>query len=100
MQCHCDTPAPGRAAPLRRLKKVKMFFLFALHHVVGLDNGLGLTPPMGYNAYDHVGCCADETTLKAQGAALIATGLAKLGFVYVNADCGWMGGRRGGATAL
>ena len=75
-----------------------MFFLFALHHVVGLDNGLGLTPPMGYNAYDHVGCCADETTLKAQGAALIATGLAKLGFVYVNADCGWMGGRRSDGT--
>ena len=64
----------------------------------GLNNGLGLTPPMGYNAYDHVGCCADEATLKAQGAALIATGLAKLGFVFVNADCGWMGGRSSNGT--
>ena len=24
--------------------------------VRALDNGLGLTPPMGYNAYNHVGC--------------------------------------------
>ena len=40
-----------------------------------LDNGLGLTPPLGYNAYDHVGCCANETTMKEQGQALIDTGL-------------------------
>ena len=31
-----------------------------------LDNGLGRTPPMGYNAYDHVGCCATEQTMKDQ----------------------------------
>ena len=41
--------------------------------------GLGLTPPLGYNAYDHVGCCANETTMKQQGNALITTGLFKLG---------------------
>ena len=63
-----------------------------------LDNGLGLTPPLGYNAYDHVGCCANETTMKEQGQALIDTGLQKLGFVYVNSDCGWMGGRHPNGT--
>jgi hypothetical protein len=49
-----------------------------------LDNGLGLTPPMGYNAYDHVGCCANETTMKEQGQALIDRGLFALGYKYVN----------------
>jgi hypothetical protein len=96
-----------------------------------LDNGLGLTPPLGYNAYDHVGCCdcsaqtklsvgthsptlfthrrrsvgrrvgsagANETTMKEQGQALIDTGMHKLGFVYVNSDCGWMGGRHPNGT--
>jgi alpha-galactosidase len=48
--------------------------------------------------YDHVGCCANETTMKEQGQALIDTGLQKLGFVYVNSDCGWMGGRHPNGT--
>lgn len=49
--------------------------LFALATTHALDNGLGLTPPLGYNAYDHVGCCANETTMKEQGQALIDTGV-------------------------
>ena len=53
---------------------------------------------MGYNAYDHVGCCASEATMKAQGAALVSTGLSKLGYVYVNSDCGWIGGRSANGT--
>jgi hypothetical protein len=41
---------------------------------VGLDNGLGLTPPMGYNAYDHVGCCASELSMKEQADAIVKVG--------------------------
>jgi hypothetical protein len=52
----------------------------------------------GRSRYDHVGCCANETTMKEQGQALIDTGLQKLGFVYVNSDCGWMGGRHPNGT--
>lgn len=65
---------------------------------LALNNGLGLTPPLGYNAYDHVGCCANETTMMQQGQALIDTGLHKLGYKYVNMDCGWIGGRRTNGT--
>eukprot|EP01052_Picozoa_sp_SAG31_P083933 SAG31_NODE_44166_length_264_cov_0.618182_1_plen_37_part_01 len=36
--------------------------------------------------------------MKEQGQALIDTGLQKLGFVYVNSDCGWMGGRHPNGT--
>ena len=38
---------------------------------VGLDNGLALTPPMGYNAYDHIGCCASETSLQQWPSAAL-----------------------------
>lgn len=65
---------------------------------LALDNGLGLLPPLGYNAYDHVGCCANESTMKAQGQALLDSGLHALGFTYVNMDCGWMGGRHPNGT--
>eukprot|EP00937_MAST-01D_sp_MAST-1D-sp2_P005112 g5112.t1 len=53
---------------------------------------------MGYNAYDHVGCCATEETMRAQADALVRTGLSKLGYEYVNADCGWIGGRHANGT--
>ena len=69
-----------------------------LHGTCGLDNGLGLTPPLGYNAYDHVGCCANETTMKQQGQALIDLGFRELGYNHVNMDCGWMGGRHANGT--
>ena len=65
---------------------------------LALNNGLGRTPPMGYNAYDHVGCCATEETMRAQADALVRTGLSKLGYEYVNADCGWIGGRHANGT--
>ena len=53
---------------------------------------------MGYNAYDHVGCCANETTMMAMADALVALGFDKLGYKYVNMDCGWMGGRHANGT--
>ena len=50
---------------------IASWVVVSLMHIIGLveclDNGLGLTPPLGYNAYDHVGCCANETILKEQG---------------------------------
>jgi len=87
---------PLRSASTPLLMKLTVFLLLPLAQA--LNNGLGLTPPLGYNAYDHVGCCANETTMKQQGQALLDTGLHALGFTYVNTDCGWMGGRTPGGA--
>ena len=76
------------------MRGAALFMSATLSGVQALNNGLGLTPPMGYNAYNHVGCCANETSMKAAGAALVSLGWHKLGYEYVNMDCGWMGGRR------
>jgi alpha-galactosidase len=53
-----------------------------------LDNGVGLTPPMGFNTY--------QSPWPFQGGfamtiadALTKHGLKDLGFVYVNSDAGW-----------
>lgn len=81
-----------------RLPRRLLPLLLSSHLAASLNNGLGLTPPLGYNSYDHVGCCANETLLKQQGEALISTGLHSLGFRYVNMDCGWMGGRHSNGT--
>ncbi|GMY18570.1 alpha-galactosidase 1-like [Fagus crenata] len=51
-----------------------------------LVNGLGLTPPMGWNSWNHFNCKIDEKTIKETADALISTGLAKLGYTYINID--------------
>jgi len=63
--------------------------------VQSLDNGLGRTPAMGYNTWYDVECSAwmNETTVRETADALISTGLAKLGYQYVNLDDCWAKGR-------
>ncbi|KAM7271854.1 hypothetical protein ACFE04_031068 [Oxalis oulophora] len=49
-----------------------------------LANGLASTPPMGWNSWNHFGCQIDEKIIKKTADALVSTGLAKLGYIYVN----------------
>ncbi|KAI3880476.1 hypothetical protein MKW92_006148 [Papaver armeniacum] len=54
-----------------------------------LDNGLGSTPPMGWNSWNHFNCKIDEIIIRQTADALVSTGLAKLGYEYVNLDDCW-----------
>lgn len=55
---------------------------------VALDNGLGRRPQMGWNSWYDLMCTdqMSEQTVKATANALVTTGLAGLGFRYVNLD--------------
>lgn len=54
-----------------------------------LANGLGSTPPMGWNSWNHFNCFIDEKMIRDTADALVSTGLAKLGYRYVNIDDCW-----------
>lgn len=54
-----------------------------------LENGLGRTPQMGWNSWNHFHCNIDEQVIKETADALVSTGLAKLGYQYVNLDDCW-----------
>ncbi|CAL9243841.1 unnamed protein product [Arabidopsis halleri] len=54
-----------------------------------LTNGLGVTPPMGWNSWNHFSCNIDEKMIKETADALVTTGLSKLGYKYVNIDDCW-----------
>ncbi|KAJ4709972.1 Alpha-galactosidase [Melia azedarach] len=54
-----------------------------------LANGLGMTPPMGWNSWNHFNCKIDEKTIRETADALVSTGLSKLGYIYVNIDDCW-----------
>ncbi|CAN1221874.1 unnamed protein product [Linum grandiflorum] len=49
-----------------------------------LANGVALTPPMGWNSWNHFQCNVDEHMVKSSADALVSTGLAAQGYRYVN----------------
>ena len=64
--------------------------LGVLNLVSAYDNGLGLTPQMGWNSWNYFGCNGiSETLIKEIAEALISTGLADLGYEYINLDDCW-----------
>lgn len=69
-----------------------MNFIICLLLLVGslaLDNGLGRTPPMGWNPWNKYGCEISEQIVKDTVESLISTGLAEAGYNYVNLDDCW-----------
>lgn len=64
----------------------------------GLDNGLAITPPMGYNSWYDVGCALSENKMMQVANRMIELGLDKLGYRYLNLDDCWARGRREDGT--
>ncbi|XP_020213174.1 alpha-galactosidase 3-like [Cajanus cajan] len=54
-----------------------------------LSNGLAQTPQMGWNSWNFFACNINETVIKETADALVSTGLADLGYVYLNIDDCW-----------
>ncbi|KAL5139012.1 Alpha-galactosidase [Glycine soja] len=54
-----------------------------------VENGLGQTPPMGWNSWNHFGCDINESVIRETADAMVSTGLAALGYQYVNIDDCW-----------
>jgi alpha-galactosidase len=58
-----------------------------------LDNGLALTPPMGFNDWNSFGCNIDAQDFRDVADYIVAHGLKDAGYEYVNIDDCWMAGR-------
>jgi len=57
---------------------------------VGLDNGVGLRPAMGYNTWNDLRCeGVTADAIDAIAVAMVELGLAKLGYAYLNVDDCW-----------
>jgi hypothetical protein len=53
-----------------------------------LDNGVGLTPPMGFNTWNNFACDINEDVFKETAKAMVDTGLKDLGYGEgINIDC-------------
>src|ERR1700688_2104315 len=54
-----------------------------------LDNGLALTPPMGWNSWNKFGCNVSEDLLKSMADGMVASGMKDAGYQYVVIDDCW-----------
>ena len=51
------------------------------------------TPTMGWSSWNAYGFQISESIIKSQADALVKTGLKDAGYIYVNIDDGFFGGR-------
>ena len=51
-----------------------------LSAVLALNNGLALTPQMGWNTWNHFGCGISEQTILGAAEALVSNNLTSLGY--------------------
>src|SRR5271155_10503 len=57
-------------------------------------NGLAQTPPMGYDDWYENYCVVSQGSILGAARDLVSSGLAKLGYDYVNIDDCWMSPKR------
>jgi alpha-galactosidase len=61
--------------------------------IVGGDHALALTPPLGWNSWNAWGNTVTEERVRASVDGMIASGLARQGYTYINIDDVWEGPR-------
>lgn len=72
-------------------KVVVLAALFGyLKQASALDNGLGLTPAMGWNTWNHYGCDINESIIRNNARKILDLGLDRSGYKYVNIDDCWL----------
>ena len=62
------------------MARILLAFVSAVPAVLALNNGLALTPQMGWNTWNHFGCGISQDTIVNAAKALISNGLDKLGY--------------------
>jgi alpha-galactosidase len=66
---------------------------FSLQSNAQKYKGLALTPPMGWNSWNHFACDVDEGTIREVADAIVSSGMKDAGYQYVNIDDCWHGTR-------
>ncbi len=78
------------------MKKLSIITL-ALLATIGLKaqkfEGMALTPPMGWNSWNHFACDINEEIIREMADAMVSTGMKDAGYQYINIDDCWHGER-------
>jgi alpha-galactosidase len=69
-------------------------FALRLPGAAALDNGVGRTPPMGWNSWNTFGCSINETLIHQVADAIVSSGMRDAGYSYVVVDDCWFNPNR------
>jgi alpha-galactosidase len=64
------------------------------------DNGVALTPPMGWNSWNKFGCNVSEDLIKSMADGMVASGMKDAGYQYVVIDDCWQVSRDAGGNIV
>ncbi|KAH8695022.1 alpha-galactosidase/alpha-n-acetylgalactosaminidase [Talaromyces proteolyticus] len=67
--------------------------LVTLTGVVALDNGLAVTPQLGWNTWNSFACSLNETVILNAAQRIVDLGFKDLGYEYIVLDDCWSAGR-------
>ena len=67
--------------------------IFSVVSIKSINNGLGLTPQMGWNTWNKFACNINEQLIKDSIDQFIASGLVDAGYKYINLDDCWQKSR-------
>ncbi len=59
-----------------------------------LDNGVGRTPPMGWNSWNTFGCNINESLIRGMADSIVSSGMKDAGYQYVIIDDCWFNPNR------
>jgi alpha-galactosidase len=75
------------------MKKL-VFIVLALSYVARTaDSSAAATPPMGWNSWNHFACKVTAADVRSAADAIASNGMKDAGYIYVNIDDCWEGGR-------
>jgi alpha-galactosidase len=85
---------PREATPRKRLGRLTGLVLPLLGPAITwAQDGLALTPPMGWNSWNKFGCDVSEALIKETADAMVSSGMKDAGYRYVVIDDCWQVGR-------
>jgi alpha-galactosidase len=64
-------------------------FLLSVPSSRALENGLALTPSMGWNSWNRFACHVTEDLVKSAADALVSSGMKDAGYEYIVIDDCW-----------
>jgi alpha-galactosidase len=70
-----------------------LIFFFSLSINAQKFENLALTPPMGWNSWNHFACEINEKIIRETADAMVSTGMKDAGYLYINIDDCWHGER-------
>jgi len=71
-----------------------------MHFFARPANGLALTPPMGWNSWNHFSCNVSASLIESQADAMVSSGMKAAGYRYVIIDDCWQVSRDANGNIL